>query len=62
MNLLEGKLRSISGKFCLDGFPRRKSQAEALDKMLKAHGTDLEAVILLNLPENVLLDRITGNN
>ncbi len=45
-------------KFCLDGFPRRKSQAEALETILKTN--QLEAVILLDLPESVLLERITG--
>ena len=45
----------------MDGFPRRKSQAEALDRILRASGTELEAVILLNLSEDVLLERITGN-
>ena len=49
----------MKGKFCLDGFPRRKTQAETLDKILKKE-SELEAVILLNLSDDVLLDRIAG--
>lgn len=58
--MLADKLRSVEGKFCLDGFPRRKSQAEALDTILRRKESELEAVILLNLPDDILLDRITG--
>ena len=51
----------MKGKFCLDGFPRRKTQAETLDKILKKKKeSELEAVILLNLSDDVLLDRIAG--
>lgn len=50
----------MKGKFCLDGFPRRKSQAEALDTILRGNESALEAVILLSLPEDILLQRITG--
>jgi len=50
----------VKGKFCLDGFPRRASQAEALDTILRKNELDLEAVILLYLPEEILLERITG--
>lgn len=60
ISLLAEKLRSIKSKFCLDGFPRRKSQAEALDTILRRNESELEAVILLNLPEDILLERITG--
>ena len=51
----------MKGKFCLDGFPRRKTQAETLDNILKKKKeSELEAVILLNLSDDVLLDRIAG--
>lgn len=48
-----------TSKFCLDGFPRRKSQAEALEQILKPN--ELETVILLDLPESILIERIIGN-
>jgi adenylate kinase len=46
--------------FILDGFPRNVPQAEALDAMLAAHGLKLDHVILLDVDEAVLVDRLSG--
>ncbi|HEY0746363.1 MAG TPA: adenylate kinase [Steroidobacteraceae bacterium] len=46
--------------FILDGFPRNIPQAEALQAMLAALGTPLQAVVLLNLDLGILFKRLSG--
>lgn len=44
--------------FILDGFPRTIPQAQALDKMLEGQGKKIDHVIVLEVDENVLFNRI----
>ncbi|MES2729165.1 MAG: adenylate kinase [Pseudomonadota bacterium] len=46
--------------FVLDGFIRTRAQAEALDQMLSAAGQKLDAVLMLEVDDVVLVDRIIG--
>lgn len=44
----------------LDGFPRTVPQAEALDEMLEEEGISLDAVVLLEVPDDLIVRRIVG--
>jgi len=44
--------------FVLDGFPRNLAQAEALDELLSEIGRRLDAILFLDLPDNVAVERL----
>jgi adenylate kinase len=46
--------------FVLDGFPRTVNQAEKLDKYLKEHDCTIDKVVELVVPDDLVVDRITG--
>lgn len=46
--------------FLLDGFPRTVKQAEALDSFLKGMGKKIDRVLLIDVPANFILERMTG--
>ena len=46
--------------FILDGFPRTVEQAKMLDAMLSGDGTKVSLVLALEVPDEVLTERICG--
>ena len=44
----------------LDGFPRTVAQAEALDEQLGRAGKPLDAVVVITVDDDVIVERITG--
>ncbi len=57
IRIVEARLRKpdCSNGFILDGFPRTVEQAKALDAFAK-----IDYVINIEVPENILVERITG--
>lgn len=46
--------------FILDGFPRTVAQAEALDSMLSERSEHIDRVVMLDVPFDLIVDRIVG--
>jgi adenylate kinase len=46
--------------FMLDGFPRTVPQAEALDVALTKAGVTLDAIVLIEVADELIMERITG--
>ena len=52
--------RDCAAGFILDGFPRTLGQAEALDLILARRGLPLDRVVAFDVPDNAIVERITG--
>jgi adenylate kinase len=60
MGIMEGRLQEADCKngFLLDGFPRTIPQAEALKALLTKLGIKLDMVVDIEVPRDVILDRL----
>src|SRR6186713_2053967 len=54
------KIGDCNKGFILDGFPRTLFQAQALDKMLKQLSLPIDAVVLIDVRDDSVVQRITG--
>lgn len=62
IQILEDRIQSPDAQegFILDGFPRTVAQADALDQLLERQGKSLDGMILLTLPEEEIIRRLSG--
>lgn len=62
IGMLRERIRQPDARegFMLDGFPRTVPQAEALQAALDADGVDLDVVLVVAVPDDLIVDRITG--
>lgn len=60
IDMLRDALASAANGFVLDGFPRTLEQAASLDETLREMGLELDAVVVLEVPEDELVKRISG--
>ena len=61
MGIMQERLKEDDCKsgYLLDGFPRTIPQAEALKELLAKMGEELDAVVNIDVPRDVILDRLT---
>jgi adenylate kinase len=62
IGLIEERLKDEDTKkgFVMDGFPRTVAQAQALDRMLDRSGTRIDRVVVIDVPDAMIVDRISG--
>lgn len=62
VNLVADRLKEkdCANGFILDGFPRTIPQAESLDAILGQNGINLNRVLLVQVPQRVIVERLAG--
>ncbi|MCK5001062.1 MAG: adenylate kinase [Anaerohalosphaera sp.] len=60
IGMMIGAMKDATGGYVLDGFPRTVAQGEALDKALSAVGEKIDAIVNLQVPDEVIDARMTG--
>jgi adenylate kinase len=56
--IVRSRLEDHGGGWLLDGFPRNLAQAESLDSLLTGLGQGIELVVLMELDDAILLQRL----
>ena len=60
IGMMIGAIKKAQGGYVLDGFPRTVVQAEELDKALDEIDAKIDAVVDLQVPDEVIESRMTG--
>ncbi len=62
IKVIENRLamKDCKNGFILDGFPRNIHQGEELDKLLKKNNIKLDAVLEIDVPDDAIIDRLSG--
>lgn len=62
INMVKDRLQDSDCKngYLLDGFPRTVSQAEALQEFLEGRNESLDCALLIDVPRDFILERMTG--
>jgi adenylate kinase len=62
ISLVDGRLREpdCAKGFILDGYPRTIPQGEAVDRTLQSMGRKIGLVISLEVPDQVIVERVSG--
>lgn len=60
LGIVEETLKQLDDGFILDGFPRTLPQARGLDQTLEKLGLQLDAVILLSVPDEEIVRRLSA--
>jgi adenylate kinase len=58
--LIKAHMINMYTSWILDGYPRKLDQAEELDELLVSSKQDITAVLLLDVPDDVIIDRNTN--
>ena len=58
LSIVEGRLVNIDQGWLLDGFPRNINQANSLKKLLEKINQPLEAVVLIKIADDYLIQRL----
>lgn len=59
LGMIKDKLASLSGNWIFDGFPRNLHQAKAFDELLQELNQEITAVLNVELPIHLLMERLT---
>jgi adenylate kinase len=60
IDMMIGAIKNAPDGYVLDGFPRTVAQGEGLDAALEKAGEKIDAIINLQVPDEPIMDRMTG--